>query len=109
MLKLLLLLIDYSESEVDLIGLFEIWLHPHDLGECLLGVLKRAISIIQDANAVPQLGLLDLVSPIDIKLDLCDLPSGLGDSTGLVDMQCKLLEDCPSSDSNVLWQSEKES
>lgn len=109
MLKLLLLLIDYSESEVDLIGLFEIWLHPHDLGECFLGVLKRAISIVQDANAVPQLGLLDLVSSIDMEVDLGDLPLGLGDSTGLVDMQCKPLEDCPSSDSNALWESEKES
>jgi hypothetical protein len=40
LLKLLLLLVDYTEPEIDLICLFEIGLHPHHLTESLFGVLK---------------------------------------------------------------------
>lgn len=31
--ELLLLLIDYAETEVDLVGLLKIWLHSHHLRE----------------------------------------------------------------------------
>ena len=40
LLKLLLLLVDYTEPEIDLICFFEIGLHPHHLTESLFGVLK---------------------------------------------------------------------
>ena len=57
----LLLLVDYTEAEVDFVGLLEIWLHLHDLREGLLGMIKRTISIIQDTYAVPKLGFLERV------------------------------------------------
>jgi hypothetical protein len=31
LLELLLLLVDYTQPEIDLVCLFEIWLHSHDL------------------------------------------------------------------------------
>jgi hypothetical protein len=40
LLKLLLLLVDYTEPEIDLICFFEIGLHPHHLTESLFGVFK---------------------------------------------------------------------
>jgi len=40
LLKLLLLLVDYAKSEIDLVGLLKVWLHAHDLRECLLGMFK---------------------------------------------------------------------
>ena len=55
---LLLLLVYYSEAEVNLVGLFKIRLHLHYRREGLLGVLKRPVSVVQDADAVPELGLL---------------------------------------------------
>ncbi len=62
LLKFLLLLVNYSESEIDFVGFFEVWLHPHDLRECLLCVLKGAVSVVEDAYAVPQFGLLASIS-----------------------------------------------
>lgn len=56
--KLLLLLVNYSEAEINLVGLFEFRCHTHDLGERLLRMIKRAIAIVQNTNAVPQLRLL---------------------------------------------------
>ena len=50
---LLLLLVYDPEAEVDLVGLLKIWLHLHDLGECFLGMVQRAIAIVQYANAIP--------------------------------------------------------
>jgi hypothetical protein len=58
LVELLLLLVYYAEAEVDLVCLLEVGLHSHDLRESLFGVLQRAIAIVQDANAVPQLRLL---------------------------------------------------
>jgi len=40
LLELLLLLVNYAKSEVDLICLFEVGLHAHDLREGFLGVLQ---------------------------------------------------------------------
>src|SRR2546423_6260492 len=57
LLKFLLLLVYYTESEVYLICLFEVGLHPHHLAESLFGMLKGAISIIEDANSVPKFRL----------------------------------------------------
>lgn len=53
LLKLLLLLVYYTKSEVDLIGLFEAWFHTHDLREGLLRMLERSVSVVQNANAIP--------------------------------------------------------
>jgi hypothetical protein len=58
LIKLLLLLVDYAETEVYLIGLLEVWLHAHNLRKGLLGMLERAIAVVQDADAVPELGFL---------------------------------------------------
>lgn len=56
--EFLLLFVDDAKSEVDLVGLFEIRLHPHNLREGFFGMLKRSIAIVEYANAIPQLGLL---------------------------------------------------
>lgn len=45
-LILLLLLINNTQSEVDFVGLVEVWLHAHDLGKGFFRMLKRAIAII---------------------------------------------------------------
>ena len=39
LIELLLLLVYYTEEEVDLIGLFKVGFHSHYLRECFLGVL----------------------------------------------------------------------
>ena len=58
LVEFLLLLVYYAETEVDLVGFFKIGLHAHDLRESFLGVLQRAIPIVQYANAIPKLGFL---------------------------------------------------
>jgi hypothetical protein len=40
LLVLLLLLVDYTEPEIDFVGLFEVGLHAHDLRERFFGMLK---------------------------------------------------------------------
>ena len=56
-----LLFVDYAESEIDFVGFLEVGLHAHDLGKCLFCVFQGAISIVQDTNAIPQLGFLQTV------------------------------------------------
>lgn len=58
LIVLLLLLVDNAKSKVDFVGLLEIRLHAHDLGERFLGMLKRSIAIVEYANTVPQFRLL---------------------------------------------------
>lgn len=53
-----LLLVYYAQAKVDLVGLFEIWLHLHDLRKGFLGVIQRAIPVVQNTNAIPQFRLL---------------------------------------------------
>lgn len=60
LVELLLLLVYYSETEVDFIGLFKVGRHAHDLRESLFGMVERSITIIQDTNSVPQFGLLQI-------------------------------------------------
>lgn len=55
---LLLLLVDYTQPEVYLMGLVEIRLHFHNLRKRIFGVVQGAVSVIQDANAVPEAGFL---------------------------------------------------
>lgn len=61
-LKLLLLLVYYAESEIDLVGLFKSWFHAHDLGEGFFGVLETAVTVIENTYAVPELWFLRAVS-----------------------------------------------
>jgi hypothetical protein len=55
---LLLLLVDDTQAKVDLVGLFEVRLHLHDLRESFLGVIKRSVAVVQYTDAIPQLWLL---------------------------------------------------
>lgn len=59
LIVLLLLLVDDAKSKVDFVGLLEIRLHAHDLGERFLGMLERSVAIIEYANTVPQFRLLN--------------------------------------------------
>lgn len=46
LIVLLLLFVYYPKTEVDLICFLKVWLHMHDLGKGLFGVLKGAITIV---------------------------------------------------------------
>ena len=46
LLILLLLLVNYAQAKINLIGFFKVGLHSHDLRKGLLGVFERSISII---------------------------------------------------------------
>lgn len=50
---LLLLFVDYAKTEVDLVGLLEIRLHLHDLGEGLFGMVQRPVSVVENTDTVP--------------------------------------------------------
>lgn len=56
--KLLLLLVYYTQTKVNLVGLLEVRRHAHDLRKCFLCVIKRTIAIVEDTNAVPQFRFL---------------------------------------------------
>lgn len=56
--ELLLLLIDYTQAEVDFVGLFKVGCHAHHLRERFLCVVERTVAIIKDTDAIPQFGLL---------------------------------------------------
>lgn len=43
-------------------GFVKVWLHLHDLGKCVLGVVQRTIPVVEDANAVPEPGFLSFTS-----------------------------------------------
>jgi len=49
----LLLFVDNAEAEVYLIRLLKVGLHVHDLRKCFFGVLKGAVAIIENTNAIP--------------------------------------------------------
>lgn len=53
LIVLLLLLVDNAKSKVYLVSFFEIGLHPHNLREGFLGMLKRPVAIVKYANAIP--------------------------------------------------------
>lgn len=58
LLVFLLLLVNDAQTEVNLVGLLEVGRHVHDLRERLLGMLERPVAIVENANPIPQLGLL---------------------------------------------------
>lgn len=60
--ELLLLLVNDAETEIDLVGLLKARLHAHHLRKRLFGVLERAVAIVQNADTIPELGLLLYVS-----------------------------------------------
>jgi len=53
-----LLLVNDAQSKVDFVRFFEVRRHAHDLRKGFFGVFEGAISIVEDANAVPQLRFL---------------------------------------------------
>lgn len=58
LLVLVLLFVDYSETEVYLMRLVKIGVHGHDLGECLFRMVQGAIAIIKNTDAIPKPRLL---------------------------------------------------
>lgn len=57
-----LLLINYTQPEVDLVCLFKFRLDVHDLGESLLGVVVATISVVENTDSVPEHGILLMIS-----------------------------------------------
>ena len=53
-----LLLVYNAQSKVDFVRLFKVWFHAHHLREGLFGMLEGAISIVENANAIPEFRLL---------------------------------------------------
>lgn len=41
-----LLLVDYAETEINLIGFVEVWRHAHDLRESLFGMVQGSIAVV---------------------------------------------------------------
>jgi len=60
LIKLLLLLVYNAKSEINLICLFKVGLHLHDLRERFFCVVKRSIPVIQYAYTIPELGFLQI-------------------------------------------------
>jgi hypothetical protein len=58
-LKLVLLLVDYSQAKINLAGLFKLGSHSHDLRKGFLRMIDRTISIIENSNSVPQFWFLN--------------------------------------------------
>lgn len=58
MVEFLLLLVYYPKTEIDLVCLFKVGLHAHDLREGFFGMLERAIAVVQDTDSVPEFWLL---------------------------------------------------
>lgn len=55
---LLLLLVDYTKPEIDLVCFVEAGFHLHDLGEGFFRVIQGSIPIVQDTDTVPETRLL---------------------------------------------------
>lgn len=53
-----LLLVYYSQTEVDFIGLLKVGLDLHHLGKSFFGIIVAAVAIVQDTNSIPQHGIL---------------------------------------------------
>lgn len=100
----LLLLVNYPETKVYLVCLFKIGLHAHDLREGLFCILEGAIAIVENADAIPQFGLLRV--SIRRELYACrrvDKPLDHEDDIRLVDRPSRPVGDRPSSNSSVLF------
>jgi hypothetical protein len=62
LLVFLLLFVDNAEAEKDFVGLVEILIHTQDARKGFFGVLERAITVIENSDAVPQLRVLKLLN-----------------------------------------------
>lgn len=58
---LLLLLVNNAQSEKDFVRLVKVLVHAQHAGKGLFGVLERPISVVENADAVPELWVLQLV------------------------------------------------
>lgn len=58
MVVLLLLLVNDTKAEVDLVGLLEVRLHLHHLGKGLFRMVKRAVAVVKNAYPIPKFRLL---------------------------------------------------
>lgn len=96
LIELLLLLVYYSETKVDFIGLFKVRRHAHDLRESLFGVVEGSITIIQDTNAVPQFGLLERKLALINLTEYRDKPWDLSGDRAPAGTKCRLPAGCPS-------------
>lgn len=56
--ELLLLLIDYAQAEINLIGLLELGSHAHNLRKCFFGVVEGPVAIVENTNSIPEFGFL---------------------------------------------------
>jgi hypothetical protein len=61
LVQLALLLVYDTETEVDLVGLLELRVHSQHGAERLLRMLERVVALIQNADAIPQVGVLSPV------------------------------------------------
>lgn len=53
-----LLFVNYAEAEEDFVCLVKVFVHSKDGGESFLGMIERAVTIIEDTDAVPEFGIL---------------------------------------------------
>jgi hypothetical protein len=103
LIELLLLFVNYTETEVYFIRLLEVGFHAHDLRKRLLSVLERAIAVIEDTYAVPKLGFLDIISFVGTRQILKRaIPLDQTDDKALAGKQSKPVVNHPSSNSNGL-------
>jgi hypothetical protein len=92
-----LLLVNDAQAKVNFVRFFEVRCHSHDLRKGLLGVFEGAISVVEDANTVPQLGFLAIqVSDSNCRREMGGMPSDLGDGRELAGKRNTPLEDYPS-------------
>lgn len=56
--ELLLLLVNYSQAEINLIGLLELGSHAHNLRKCFFGVVEGSVTVVKNTNSIPELGFL---------------------------------------------------
>lgn len=62
LIEFLLLLVNDAEAEINFVGLFKVGGHAHDLRESFFGMVERAIAVVENADSIPQFGLLSVVS-----------------------------------------------
>jgi len=78
LLVFLLLFVNYAQTEIDLVGLFKVGLHPHDLRKCFFGMLQRTITVIKNSNAIPKFRLLTWNVSFGCHVGVCGIvPLGL--------------------------------
>lgn len=53
---LLALLVNYAQAEINLVRLVKVRVHAQDLRECFFSMVERAVAVIKNTNAVPELG-----------------------------------------------------